>query len=96
MDWYCPNCEAEAHTVDEKLPYHPCPKLPGLMSPLVRKGLAAKVEIVERGDWVGKELVQADANGRPVMAIKTTRDEGEDLVVLAPCAQGGGQADGLG
>jgi hypothetical protein len=30
-------------------------------------------------------MVQTDAEGRPVMAVVTTRDEGEDVAVLAPC-----------
>jgi hypothetical protein len=52
----------------------------------VPAGTRAKVETVERGDWVGRELVQTDGNGRPVMAIRTTRDDGIDCTVLAPCA----------
>jgi len=58
------------------------------MAPLVPEGTACKVEAVERGDYVGKELVQTDGRGRPVMAVVTTRDDGQDCTVFAPTAQG--------
>lgn len=86
--WHCPNCDSAARTVDAKIPYHPCRGLAGLMAPLVRDGERAKVVAVEREDYVGNELVQTDANGRPVMAVVTTRDDGQDCRVLAPTAQG--------
>lgn len=87
QEWYCPNCDSTARTVDAKIPHHPCKKIAlGLMVPLVRKGLAAKVEAVERGDWIGKELVQMDKNNRPVMSVVVTRDDGMDTTVFAPTA----------
>jgi aminoglycoside phosphotransferase len=61
--------------------YHPCPGLHGLNAPLVRKGVKAKVEAVEREDFLGKETQTTGDNGVVYMAIRTTRDEGEDLVV---------------
>jgi hypothetical protein len=86
--WECPNCtltqvtrEAQPHTR-----FHPCKGLKGLTAPMVPAGTRCKVEAVERGDWVGKELVQTDGEGRPVMAVVTTRDDGQDCAVLAPCA----------
>lgn len=86
--WECPNCtsthvtrEARPHT-----PFHSCSGLRGLTAPFVPAGTDCKVEAVERGDWVGKELVQADGEGRPVMAVVTTRNDGQDCAVLAPCA----------
>lgn len=85
--WQCPNCDKTLSTENPKQPYHPCPGLAGLMAPLVAAGTKAKVEAVERGDWVGKEQVQTDGNGRPVMAIVTTRDDGQDCAVLAPTAR---------
>jgi NADPH-dependent 2,4-dienoyl-CoA reductase/sulfur reductase-like enzyme len=87
-DWHCPACPAEARTVDAKTPMHPCPGLAGLMAPLVLRGRRAKVEAVERQDYIGRELVQTDGNGRPVMAVVTTRDDGQDCTVFAPTAQG--------
>jgi hypothetical protein len=88
--WECPNCpltdvthEAAPHTR-----FHACRGLRGLTAPMVQAGTRCKVEAVERGDWVGKELVQVDGNGRPVMAVVTTRDQGQDCAVLVPCAVG--------
>jgi hypothetical protein len=53
---------------------------------MVPAGTRCKVEAVERGDWVGKERVQLDGEGRPVMSVVTTRDDGQDCTVLAPSA----------
>lgn len=86
--WECPNCPSKAVTRDGKTPMHPCPLMNGLMVPLVLEGTRCKVEPVERGDWVGDELVQTDAEGRPVMAVVTTRDDGMDCTVFAPTARG--------
>lgn len=67
---------------------HPCRGLSGLMVALVPHGTSCKVEVREREDYVGKELVQADVNGRPLMSVVTTRDDGQDVTVFAPTAQG--------
>lgn len=85
--WLCPNCPSAAITRDGKTPMHPCRGLAGLMVPLVPEGVRCKVEAVERGDYIGAELVQTDRNGRPVMAAVTTRDDGQDCAVYAPLAQ---------
>lgn len=87
--WECPNCdhtdvtyEARPHTR-----FHNCPGLAGLSAPMVPAGTRCKVEAVERGDYVRGELVQTDGNGRPVMSVVTTRDDGTDAAVYAPTAQ---------
>ena len=87
--WYCPNCDAEActGTTSTKVPYHPCPKLGTIMTPLIRQGEKAKVEAKEREDYVGKEEVQTDANGRPVQSVIVTRDEGQDCTVFPAVAK---------
>jgi hypothetical protein len=56
------------------------------MVPLILVGTKAKVETVERQDYVGKELVQTDSEGNVIMATVVTRDEGQDCTVYAPCA----------
>ena len=84
--WSCPNCQSAARTVDGKTPMHRCRGLRNLMIPLVVDGTSCKIETVERGDYVGRELVQADGDGRPVMAVVTTRDDGQDCTVYAPTA----------
>jgi hypothetical protein len=90
-NWYCPNCglrdqtrEARPHTR-----FHTCSGLRGLTAPMLPEGTAAKVEAREREDYVGRELVQTDEGGRPVMSVVTTRDEGTDAIVFAPTATGG-------
>lgn len=87
--WCCPNCpvtDLTAGAVANR--YHQCAGLGGVLAPLVPDGIACKVEKVEREDYIGKELVQYDASGRPIMAVITTRDDGTDCIVLAPTAQG--------
>jgi len=87
--WTCPNCtftdvttEAEPHSR-----FHTCRGLKGLSAPMVPAGTRCKVEAREREDYVGKELVQTDGEGRPVMSIVTQRWDGSnDVAVLAPCA----------
>jgi hypothetical protein len=53
---------------------------------MVLEGVRCKVVAEERQDYVGREVVRRDAEGRPVMAVRTVRDDGEDLVVFAPAA----------
>ena len=86
--WYCPNCDAEActGTTSTDIPFHPCSKLGAIMTPLIRVGEKAKVEAKEREDYIGDEQVQTDANGRPVMSVVVTRDEGQDCTVFPPSA----------
>ena len=87
-DWYCPNCGKTDQTrnTGPHIRYHTCPKLRFMSAPMVRKGTGAKVTLHERDDYVGRDIVQTDATGRPVMSIVTTRDNGNDVVVFAPTA----------
>lgn len=84
----CPNCTSSLNlpSVPAKPVLHPCRGLFGLMVPMVRDGTRCKIEAVERGDYVAGELVQLDGRERPVMSVVTTRDEGQDTTVYAPCA----------
>lgn len=91
--WECPNCAATDVT---HLPpaaaasrFHSCRGLLGLTAPMVPAGTRCKVTAVEREDYVGSELVTTDGAGRPVMAVETTRDDGTDRAVFAPCAAAG-------
>ena len=83
-NWSCAKCSAWARTVDDKLPHHPCPGRAGLMVPLVREGTKAKLVVNEREDYIKKELVQVDGNGRPVMNVTTETDEGINCTVYPP------------
>jgi hypothetical protein len=54
---------------------------------MVPAGTSCKVEAHDRDDYVGAELVTCDAEGRPVMSVTTTYDDGRnDCAVFAPCA----------
>lgn len=85
--WTCPNCSVEDVTIEPRphVRFHICPGLRGLTAPMTKAGTKAKVELREREDYVGDEQVQL-FNGRPVMSIVTTRDDGQDVVVFAPTA----------
>lgn len=87
--WTCPNCnntevtkEAEPHTR-----FHSCRGLFGLTAPMVLAGTQCKVEAKEREDYVGKDIVAYDGNGKAIMSIVTTREDGNDCAVLAPCIE---------
>jgi hypothetical protein len=54
--------------------------------PLVDEGTKAKVEKTEREDFINGETVRLDDEGRPVMAVRVTTDEGERVNVFAPTA----------
>ena len=86
QEWYCPKCTEAARTVDDAIPVHKCAYGNGLISPLVRSGTKAKIIVVEREDYVGRERVQTDMNGRPVMNVTTVRDEGTDTIVFPATA----------
>jgi hypothetical protein len=88
--WECPNCNQTDTTRDPRphTRFHACRGLRGLTAPFVAAGTAAKVEARERDDYVGRDMVQTDGDGRPVMSVVTTRDDGRDVAVLAPCATG--------
>jgi hypothetical protein len=93
-NWYCPNC-THTHVSLTALKHavvHICPGLHGLIAPLVRVGTKCKVEVKYREDYVGQDVVTLTNDGRPVMAIVTTRDDGQDCRVLAPVAVGGGSS----
>ena len=88
--WHCPACKKTDITKDAGTGtrYHPCPKMRGLSVPFVLEGVKAKLTIHEREDYIGQELVQLDPElKRPVMSIVTTRDTGQDCIVLAPTAR---------
>ncbi len=86
--WECPNCPARDITYETgpHTQFHPCRGVGGLTAPLVPSGTRCKIEAVEREDYIGDEQVQLDVNGRPIMALITTRDDGQDCTVFAPLA----------
>jgi hypothetical protein len=90
VDWECPNCGYETQTgpfPPNAGKFHNCPRLHFLVAPLVRKGTRCKVWAMERQDYQGREITQDGDNGRPYMQVVTTREDGQDVAILAPCAQ---------
>lgn len=88
--WACPNC-TQTDVTREPRPhtrFHTCAGLRGLTAPFLPAGTRARVEARDRDDYVGGDMVTTDGDGRPVMAVVTTRDDGEDVAVMAPCATG--------
>ena len=92
--WECPNCDHTDITREHQphTRFHPCRGLRGLSAPMVPAGTRAKVEAREREDYIAGDMVQTDGEGRPIMSIVTTRDDGQDAVVLAPCVSVGLEA----
>lgn len=86
--WQCPNCTETAITREAQphSRFHACRGLHGLTAPMVPAGTRCKVTAHEREDYIGTEIVQVAGNGRPIMNVITTRDDGQDCTVYAPCA----------
>lgn len=86
--WECPNCDLTdvTHEAQPHTRFHICPGLRGLNAPMVPAGTRCKVEALEREDYINGDDVQYDGEGRPVMSVQTTRDDGTDLAVYAPTA----------
>lgn len=89
-DWYCPNCGITLSAPEPpagQVKFHVCGSLHGLTAPLIRAGIRCKVEAEERADYLNGEIQATGDDGRPYMAVRTTRDDGEDLIVNAGLAQ---------
>lgn len=88
--WECPNCDVT--DVSPPLPpgtsrFHTCAGLHMLSAPLVAAGTRCKVEAEEREEYLGSEIQATGDDGKPYMAVRTTRDDGCDLAVNAGLAQ---------
>lgn len=85
-DWVCArDCGSHARTFDDKLPHHRCKRMGGLMVALIPAGQKAKVEAIERQDYVGDDIVDY-TDGKVIMSTVVTRDDGQDCTAYAPCA----------
>lgn len=90
--WQCPNCQLTDVSTGPGQRYHQCPGLRGLLAPMVPAGFKGQVKALEREDYIRKEDVILDGNGRPIMAVVTEREDGSnDCAVFAPTAYGIGQ-----
>ena len=92
VEWYCPNCPVTAW---QPLPppgqvkFHTCPGLHMLTAPLILAGTRCEVTAEERADYLGREIQATGDDGKPYMAVRTTRDAGDDLIVNAGLARSG-------
>jgi len=88
--WECGKCTATHVTrlAGPHAPMHPCKGMRGLLIPYVPAGSRVKVTANEREDWIGREVVQADGEGRPVMSVTAEFGDHVDAVVYAPAARG--------
>ena len=89
--WCCPNCAASETT--RGLPanaarFHNCPGLHMLSAPLVRAGVRCQVTAEERQDYLNGDRQATGDDGKAYMAVRTTRGDGEDLLVNAGLARG--------
>lgn len=93
--WECPNCDLRdvTHEAQPHSRFHNCRGLKGLTAPMVPAGTRCKVEAIERGDYIGEDVVTFDGENRPIMRVETTRDDGTDVAVFAPMAQTNGGVD---
>lgn len=86
--WQCNSCGrlhvTKASTEGVQVPLHQCAGLAGTWVPFVPAGSEAILRVEERQDYVGKDTPFMDANGRPIMAVYTQREDGEDCHILAP------------
>ena len=88
--WSCPNCATTDTTRGlprDSARFHTCAGLHGLTAPLIRAGVRCKVEAEERADYLGREMQATGDDGKPYMAVRTTRDDGDDLLVNAGLAR---------
>lgn len=86
--WVCPNCDANEMTREPVTNrFHACPGLHMLTAPLIRSGTAAKVVAEVRDDYLAGEEQETGDDGKPYMAVRTVRDDGEDLIVNAGVAR---------
>lgn len=86
--WECPSCDLKevTHEARPHTRMHACRGLRGLTAPMVPAGTRAEHRLQEREDYIDKEDVRLDGEGRPTMAIVTMRDDGNDTTVFAPTA----------
>lgn len=90
----CPGCTSRLMVAQpsHKPVLHPCPGHGGMLLPLVPDGVRALVSVVEREDYIGSESPVMH-EGRPIMAVTVTRDDGEDRMIFAPVVTGGGSVN---
>lgn len=89
-DWHCPNCLAADRTLG--LPanaarMHTCPGLHMLTAPLIRSGVRCQVTAEVRADYLNGDQQATGDDGKPYMAVRTTYDDHDDVLVHAGIAR---------
>lgn len=87
--WECPNCDTrdQYNVKPGQSRMHDCPGLKGLVAPLVPEGQHCKVEAEGWQDYVRHDdAVRHDGDGRPMSAVRVTREDGDDVVVFPATA----------
>jgi hypothetical protein len=90
QDWYCPNCTVTDRTRPHPpgaTRFHTCAGLHMLTAPLIRAGTRCEVTAEERQDYLNGDQQATGDDGKVYMAVRTTRDDGEDLAVNAGLAR---------
>lgn len=88
VDWVCANgCGAGDRT--RPLPanatrMHNCPRLHGLVAPLVPAGTDCKVYAVPRGDYLNGEEQRTGDDGTPYMSVMTEHADGHTDALAFP------------
>lgn len=80
---------AVTREVGDHTRYHVCrgrDGTAGMTVPMTRAGVRCDVRAVERQDYIGRDDVQLNADGRPVMAVTIEREDGQDAAAYLPCA----------
>jgi hypothetical protein len=93
--WICHHCTATDVTriAGTHSRFHACRGMALMTIPFVPEGVDCVVETAERQDYIGAELVQRNAEGRPIMNVSTRYADGHnDLAVFMPTARGKVQA----
>jgi hypothetical protein len=92
--WHCPSCHLEHQSQGRETAMHHCPKLNGLLVPLVLDGADATHRVLLREDYQGTDLCSArDEDGRIVMSVSTEYADGSNaLTVYMPCATADAEA----
>jgi hypothetical protein len=87
VNWVCGHCDTVAVTrKGETNRLHNCPGLHWITAPLTPEGVRCEVRVHEREDYVRGAMVTTNSEGRPIMAVETIRDDGNDIRVFAECA----------
>jgi hypothetical protein len=88
--WVCPYCPVSLRTKGHgtRTPLHECAGKAGFRLPMLAQGERGDIRVIEREDYVGREDVQVDADGRPIMRAEVEHEDGHsDVYVYAPTAR---------